>query len=192
MTPSRMMIALPLAAVLLTGCEEIDDPSFEFGSVLADLELELISDTVGVHPDNSVIFDTNNPFRQGVTIEGKFAVLDDGPIPGFYAFATALVGEPTGENQWFSANQMQLIHERRLADPNDLALVRKIAIQGYQTVLDEFPGAVTFDATGRLRFDLMASAVQGIIDLGGEPENGWTLATDADGNPIAVQSGAPE
>ncbi|MEN0065581.1 MAG: hypothetical protein AAGA48_25800 [Myxococcota bacterium] len=184
--------ALMLAATLATGCEEAPPPEYEFGILLADLELELISDTVGVFPDRSVVFDPNNPFRDGVTVTGKFELLDDGPIAGFYGFATALANEPTGENQWYTANQLQLIHERRLADPNDLALVRQLAIQGYQQVLDTFTGAVTFDVTGRLSFDLMPTAIQGILDLGGEPQNGWRLATGPDGELVAVQSGVTE
>jgi len=177
------------AASLTLGCEEAPPPRYEYGTVLADLELNLVSDTVGVYPDRSVLFDPNNPFRNGVSVETRFALLDEGPIAGFYAFASALANEPTGENQWYAANQLQEIHEQQLARAEDLALVRQLAIAGYQAVLDEFPGAVTFDATGRTAFDLMPLAVQGILDLGGVPDNGWSLVTGANGELIAVQSG---
>ena len=197
-------IALAFVAVFAIGCEEASPPEYEYGLLLSELELQLVSDTVGVFPDRSVVFDPNNPFRSGVTVEGKFAALDGGPIAGFYAFATALANEPTGENQWYTANQLQEIHgDRRLTNPtnddeeprvdaNDLALIRQLAIAGYQNVLDEFTGAVTFDATGRIQFDLMPSAIQGILDLGGIPENGWKLATGPDGELVAVQSGVTE
>lgn len=191
MTP-RTLTALALVAALGAGCDEGDPPEYEYGVVLADLELSLISDTVGVYPDRSVVFDPNNPFRGGLSLETKFAVLDDGPIAGFYAFATALANEPTGENQWYTANQLQLVHEQQLAHPDDLALVRQIAIAGYQQVLDKFTGAVTYDATGRIPFDLMPLALQGILDLGGRPENGWKLVTGPDGELVAVQSGVSQ
>ncbi|MEO0600995.1 MAG: hypothetical protein AAF211_06140 [Myxococcota bacterium] len=187
---------IAVAAPLLVACEgPTGDPEFEVGMILADLELSLVSDTVGVHPDRSIVFDENNPFRSGITVETKFAMLDDdgpGPIAGFYAFGTALIGEPTGENQFFTADQLRLIHERQLADPNDLALVRKLALAGYQQVLDEFTGAVTFDITGRVQFDLMPQAIQGILDLGGVPESGWRLGVGPDGELIAVQSGVTD
>ena len=68
--------------------------------------------------------------------------------------------------------------------------MRNIAIRGYQQVLDEFSDtAFTFDPTGRLQFDLLALSVQGILDLGGTPQNGWTLATGPNGETIAVKSG---
>lgn len=192
----RPLILTALAAPLMVACEgPSGDPEFEVGMLLVDLELDLVSDTVGVHPDRSIIFDENNPFRSGITVETKFAMLADdgpGPIAGFYAFGTALIGEPTGENQYFTANQLQLIHDRELTDPNDLALVREIAIAGYQQVLDEFTGAVTFDVTGRVQFDLMPLAIQGILDLGGVPGSGWRLGVGPDGELIAVQSGVTD
>ncbi len=194
----RPLTLIALLGPLLVACEEdVPDPFFEFGTVLGDLELEIISDTMGVHPDRSILFDPNNPFRNGVSIETKFQMVDaengPGPVPGFYAAATALAIEPTGENQFLAASQAQAIFEQRRVDDVDLAVVRKLAITGYQTVLDEFPGAVTFDGTGRVPFDLMAPTIEGILALGGTPENGWYLAVGPDGQTtIAVQSGVTD
>lgn len=178
----------PFALAALTACE-LPAPTYEYGILLADLELQLISDSVGVYPDRSVLFDPNNPFRAGMVGDMKFQVVADGPIAGFYAFATALAFEPTGENQYYAALQLQLIHEGGMAEPEDLALVRDLALRGYQNVLDVFTGAVTYDVTGRFAYDLGPLAILGIEALGGEPENGWTLAVGPDGEWIAVQSG---
>lgn len=177
-----------LLLLLAAGCE-VPPAEYEYGTLLADLELELVSDSVGVYPDNSVLFDPNNPFRDGLTGDMKFQLLSDGPIAGFYGFATALAGEPTGENQYYTALQLQKIHEGDLAEPDELGLVRDLAVRGYQNVLDVFTGAVTFDVTGRVAFDLMPLAILGIEALGGTPANGWHLAVGPDGELVAVQSG---
>lgn len=179
----------------LVACEPLPAPTYEYGIQLNDLELNLITENVGVYPDTSVLLDPNNPFRDGIQGDGetRFQALDAGPIPGFYAFATANAIIPFGENQWYAANNLQTIYQRQLAPAEDLGLVRDLAIRGYQAVLDEFSDtAFTFDGTGRFQFDLLAPAVQGILDLGGEPQNGWTLTEGPDGNLIAVKSGGAE
>jgi hypothetical protein len=179
---------LPLVFLALAACE-IPPAEYEYGVVLGELELELISNDVGVYPNNSVLFDPNNPFRNGLSGDMKFQILADGPIAGFYAFATALTGEPTGENQYYTALQLQTIHEGNMAEADELGLVRDLAIRGYQNVLDVFTGAVTYDITGRIPFDLMPLAILGIEALGGTPANGWKLAVGPDGELVAVQSG---
>lgn len=183
-----MRTTLPVLFVGLGACE-VPAPEYEYGVVLGDLELELFSENVGVFPDTSVLYDPNNPFRDGVTGDMKFQILDDGPIAGFYVFATVLAREPTGENQYYTANQLQQVFALGLAEADELALVRDLAIRGYQNVLDVFTGAVTYDVTGRIAYDLMPLAILGIEALGGEPANGWKLVPGDDGQLVAVQSG---
>ncbi len=187
---------LPVVLLLLAGlgaCADQPDPSYEYGTDLFGLgQFDPIGPDVGVHPDDSVLIDPDNPFRRGISGEdaARFDALEAGPIYGFYAFATALTAIPFGENQYYSALQLQLIYEQELAAPEDLALVRSLAIRGFQAVLDDFPDtAFTFDPSGRFQFDLLAPSVQRIIELGGTPQNGWTLITGPDGVAVAVQSG---
>lgn len=182
----RNVMVVALSAI--GGCET-PGPQYVYGIPLGALEIELIGPDVGVYPDTSVLTDPNNPFRDGLSGDMKFQVLEAGPIAGFYAFATALSGEPTGENQYYTANQLQLVWGGGLAEPDELALVRDLALRGYQNVLDVFTGAVTYDVTGRVAFDLMPLAILGIEALGGEPLNGWHLVVDEDGQLVAVQSG---
>jgi len=194
----RPLALIALASVALVACEEAPPPRYEYGMVLDDLELQLISDTVGVWPDRSVIFDPNNPFRSGISVEGKFEAFRAGHIAGFYGFASALANEPTGENQYYTARSLADVHRRRLADPDDLALVRQLAIAGFQNVLDEFTGAISFtDATARTPIDLMPLAIIGIEELGATPANGWKLVeirdeTGAVVDQFAFQSGVTE
>jgi hypothetical protein len=183
-----MKTNFPLVLMVLGACEQ-PAPEYEYGMLLSELELELISEDVGVHPNASVLLDPNNPFRNGLSGDMKFQVLEDGPIAGFYAFATSLAVEATGEHQFYTANQLQQIWDAGLAEPDELALVRDLGVRGYQQVLDTFTGAVTYDVTGRTAFDLMPLSIQGILALGGTPANGWKLAVGPNGELVAVQSG---
>ena len=187
MRPVTLFAALALAAC------DVPPAEYVYGTQLLDLRFDPVSSDVGVYPDTSVMIDPDNPFRSGIVGDGpvRFDALDAGPVVGFYAFATALAIIPYGENQWYTANQLHAIYDRELvAEPEDLGLVRDLAIRGYQTTLDEFPDtSFTFDATGRFQFDLLAPAIQGILALGGTPQNGWTLVEGPDGILVAVQSG---
>lgn len=180
------------AVVALVACD-VPPAEYQYGIQITNLRLDPLTADMGVHPDRSVLVHPDNPFRSGIVGDGplRFAALDSGPVAGFYAFATALATIPYGENQWYTSNQLHAIYDQELvAEPEDLAVVRDLAIRGYQTVLDEFPDtAFTFDATGRFQFDLLAPAIQGILDLGGTPQNGWTLVEDANGALVAVQAG---
>ena len=98
-------------------CEPLPAPTYEYGIQLNDLELNLITENVGVYPDTSVLLDPNNPFRDGIQGDGetRFQALDAGPIPGFYAFATANAIIPFGENQFYAADNLKTIYQRQLA-----------------------------------------------------------------------------
>jgi hypothetical protein len=174
------MTRIPLFALLaLSACAEV--PTYVYGESLGPLEFSLYSRDMGVYPDASVLDDPNNPFRFGIGAETKWEVAEDGPVAAFYGWATALVGEPTGEHQFFAAANAHAIYDQRLAPGEQLVFVRDIAIRGYQNVLDEFPGSVTFSADGRLTFPLGPQALRGIEALGGEVQNGWVLVPTEDG-----------
>ncbi|MEZ4472835.1 MAG: hypothetical protein R3F60_19020 [bacterium] len=66
--------------------------------------------------------------------------------------------------------------------------MRDLAIAAFQAVLDDFPESVTFDATGTLAFGLATPAYEGIVELGGVPQGGWTLVATADGGRVAVRT----
>lgn len=176
-----------LIALFALGCEAPEDPEFRYGVRLSELEFEVVSPDMGIHPDQSILRAPGNPFSAGLTGDTKWDVLQDGPVAAFYAWATALIGQPTGEHQYYTALQLHGIYEQQLADPEDLVLVQDLAIRAYQSMLDNFPGAVTYDATGRIQFDLMPQAINGIHALGGEVLNGWVIVPTGDGGFTAVQ-----
>jgi hypothetical protein len=185
-------LALVLAALAaVPSCAPLPDPEFVYGEQLGALQFVVRSPDQGVYPDASIVEHPDNPFRWGVSLENKFAAQDVGPIPAFYAWATALVQEPTGEHQYFAAAAARDIYVARLCDDEDLVYARDIAVRGFQQVLITFPdSAATFDVTGTLRFPLLVQAIDGIVGLGGRVPPGWSVVVSADGTRTAVFVGS--
>ena len=92
------------------------------------------------------------------------------------------------EEQFYTALQLHEVYDQELAEPEDLVFVRDMAIRGYQSTLDNFPGAVTYDATGRMPFEVGPLAIDGILALGGVVENGWVKIITADGGATVVRA----
>ena len=180
---------LPL--LVLLGCAE--PATYDYGLPLSQVAFELVAEDTGVHPSQAVLVDPHNPFADtGVSPEGKWAILAAGYWPAtFYAWATVLAEEPSGEAQFYTALAAHQIYARRDCDPYELFYVRGIAIAGYQQVLDAFEGSVTYDGTGTVATPLGPWAYAGIVALGGTPE-GWILVEGVDGSVAVVPSGTGE
>ena len=56
-------------------------------------------------------------------------------------------------------------------------------------MLDEFPDAVTYDATGTIAYELAPQAYAGIVALGGVVEGDWVLITNKDGSTTLINTG---
>jgi hypothetical protein len=154
---------------LLTACEN-DPASWYYGEDLSVLTIVPVAWDEGVYPDISVLDDPNNPFAEGIDVEVKWEILATDCTPGFYAFATALAYQPTGEHQFYTAQCLQTVYESGRLAPDDTWWGWSAAVRGYQVVLDEFPGAVTYDATGTIPYDLAPLAWAAIESLGATPE----------------------
>ena len=156
------------------------------GATLPDT-LALASADEGVHPDRSVLDDPANPFARGALADATIWDIQSSgnAVAGFYAWATAGAHGATGERQYYAALDLKAVFEQDLAD--DAPEVRARAIRGFQAVLDFFPTAVTYDATGTIAYELATPSVQAILALGGEVEGGWVLVTKEDGSVVAVQ-----
>jgi len=159
-----LMMSLFGFGVLLAGCS--GSPKDSDGEVIngivlpTDVVLSLACEDVGVHPENCVLGDPENPFITTTIVEfdenappgtdDKFdllATIPEGPAGAkarFYLWATALARRPSGENQWYTA---KALHELYDANSNVLStdeLVREQALKAYKSVLDNFWGSVTF------------------------------------------------
>lgn len=158
------------------------------GEPLPQAPLRVFSDDVGVHPDRSVLDDPDNPFAVGELTDATVWEVQrsGGAVAAFYAWATALARGGSGERQYYTALDLKAIFDGGRASDEDLPVVRDLAIRGFQTVLDVFPDAVTYDATGTIAYELATPSAQGIVALGGEPE-GWVLVMTPDGGTVAVR-----
>ena len=178
-----------LAVVLVTaGC--LDGPSYVYGREIERETFRPWSDSVGVHPDNSVLADPENPFGNTAPgDEAKWQIeANAGPVTSFYSWASVLAARPTGESQYYAALNMRKIFDEERADQADLSIVRQLAIDGFQAVLDEFPESLTYDATGTVGYDLATPSYKAVVDLGGSVQGGWILVTTASGQERAIRT----
>ncbi len=189
MTRHTIIALCALASFTLVGC--LDPGETVYGESFPDDTFLVVYDTsVGVHPSQAVLSDPNNPFRlarSGRDTRFEIEANDSHNVTAFYSWATWLATEPTGESQFYTASNLAEIWRAGDASQEDLALIRQMAIDGFQAVLDDFPDAATFDPTGNIRFELITPSYQGIIALGGTPEGSWYLINDSNGIPRAVQ-----
>ncbi len=175
------------------GCTQPEAPQYLYGNNLALIELNLTSINMGIHPDTTVLDDESNPFRHSAIGDETKWVLNDQPNPvaGFYSWSTQLAYIPTGEHQYYTALKLKAIFEEAAVDPVLLPVVRDMAIAAFQSVLDNFPGSVTFDATGTVPFSLPPLAYNQILDMGGTVENGWVLIETVNGGAEVIRRDAP-
>ena len=185
---SRLFVGLSLFAVLAAACGDTEE--YRFGFNTTGIQFELFNETEGIHPSKVTLDNPRNPFREFVIgADTKFDILDDGGNAGaFYAWATVLAGQPTGENQYYTATKLRDIYLANEVPQEDRPIVRQMAIDGFQRVLDCFPDSVFFDVTGTFPRRLANLAYAGIVDLGGAPEGDWIVTQDLNGNPTVVRS----
>ena len=186
--PARLLLLLPL--VLAAGCATPAPATYQYGVPLDEVEFHLSSLSMGVYPDTSVMDDDNNPFAEG-GLDGdlRWDITAGGLwVPTFYAWATWLVGEPTGEAQYYTALSLHTIYDNALCDADDLYYVRGLAIDAYQAVLDHFPDGLTYDATGTVSWTVAPLAYDGILALGGQVQGGWIAVEAADGTTVVLQA----
>ena len=174
--------------VLAVACGDTEE--YRFGFNTTGIQFELFNETEGIHPSEVTLDNPRNPFREFIIGEDtKFEILDDGGnAAGFYAWATLLANVPIGENQYYTATKLRDIFLANEVPQQDQQIVRQMAIDGFQRVLDCFPDSVFFDVTGTFSRRLATLAYFEILDLGGAPQGDWVLAQDANGNPTAIRS----
>ena len=182
-----LVFALSGAFVALSACYE--PAEFVYGDVIGQEPLRLYSENVGVYPDTSVLEDPNNPFLGDIPVgDLKWDIESFGTdVAAFYSWASILAVEPTGEHQFYTAQNLANIYANGLAVQEDLERVREQAIAAYQAVLDAFPDAESFDSSGTFAFELITPTYFAILDLGGVPEGAWLVVDDANGNPRVVR-----
>lgn len=177
-----VVLSLGVGLVALPGCDNIapKQPRFEIDT--SSLSFQPYDSTEGVHPSRVILDNPNNVFAKAridpsSASENKFDIAGLGPAARFYGWGTMLALQPSGEHQYFTARALHDIYDARLADPEDLPFVRRLAIDAYQAVLDEFGGfARTFDASGTVVINQWETAAcLSIIELGERILGDWVL-----------------
>jgi hypothetical protein len=183
----KTWLLLAVAAVGTSGC--YDEATYVYGENLDGMTLQLHSPDVGVYPDQSVLEDPNNPFRlNSPGDETKWQIQGSGDrVAAFYAWATLLARGPYGEAQFYVATDLVAIYQNGEASQEDLPKVRTQAIRAFQSVLDNFPDAVTYDASGTTAYELLTPSYKGIVDLGGVVQGGWVLVQTSNGQERVVK-----
>lgn len=163
-------------------------PSWYYGDDLRDLAIVPVSWDEGVYPDTSVLYDPNNPFADGIDVV-KWEILATDCVAGFYAFATALAIQATGEHQFYTANCLATVYQSARLAPEDTYWGWSASVRGFQAVLDDFPDSVTYDASGTIPYALAPLAYNAIEALGATPE-GWVEVITQDGSTAVVPEGS--
>ena len=182
-------IVVATLALMSSACLEPGEPVY--GASFTDAQFEVYDPSVGVYPSEAVLEDPNNPFALASpsSVESVFEIeaKDETNVTAFYAWASGLARQPSGEPQYFAAVNLHEIWEAGNAPQADLPVVREMAIAGYTNVLEEFPGAFIYDETLTFTIELATPAYFGIVELGGTPPAGWVIVNDANGIPRAVR-----
>jgi hypothetical protein len=177
------------AALALAACTKT--PSFLYGESVANVHFHVYSTNEGVYPDHSVLLDPNNPFAADPP--GDQAKWDlqanAGPAVSFYSWATlnANAALGNGEDQYYTAINLQQLYQTGQVDSADSAKTLTLALQAYQAVLDYFPTSVTYFVANGPPTDLATLSYEAIVALGGKVQGNWLLVTGANGKPLAVR-----
>ena len=179
-----------LGSLALTGCT--NTPAYLYGQDLSGLQFKFYNANEGIYPDTSILKDPNNPFKDdpcsdsrpdGGPTAGKWQIQGStkaGPIVAFYCWATLVATAPNGESQYYVGFNLENIYQTgKVTDPTTQGEVQALGVAAYQSVLINFPTAVTYDSSGVNASELETPSCQGILALGGKLPLGWTLITDS-------------
>jgi hypothetical protein len=136
-----------------------------------------------------VLADPNNPFANGAVGQETIWNIQahGGAVASFYAWSTALARGANGERQYYAALNLKVIYQTAMAMPDSMEQARTNAVAGFQSMLDNFPDAVTYDTTGTIAYDLATPCVESILELGGKVQGGWVLVAVDGGGKMAVK-----
>lgn len=168
--PARIKLLLGVAVLLAGGCNEPDKDDGRIINELllpTDVVLNLFCENVGIHDEQCVLDDPENPFATVSIIEfdpanpdaeNKFELnnsIPAGPTGAkarFYLWATALARRQSGENQWYTARALHELYDANSNLVFEDEIVKAQALKAYRSVLDNFFGSVTFFTFGGVSF----------------------------------------
>ena len=105
---------------------------------------------------------------------------------GFYLWGTMLARIPIGENQFYVGTKLEDYVNGGFAVEGEVEFFEDLAVRAYLSVLNNFPDAVTYDATGTVPTPLATWTCEKLIGLGEPLPAGWLMTTDEDDNALCV------
>lgn len=147
----------PYLALILLCLFACGDPSTPLlGTPIDRSAFDPLDETAGIHPSLAVLSDPANLYRERPpTEDAKWDVQSLGdPKLAFYAFASALTRTPTGENQYYVAVNLKRLSDLNLVAPGKETMVRDMAIRAFETVIEQFPNDLTYEADGETSYNV--------------------------------------
>ena len=177
-----------LLVVSLLGCTPPQPAYFE-GMLLDDITFVYASDAHGIYPNTGVLTDESNPFANRPLWAGKWDVESYGyPPASYYAWATQLAVEATGENQYYTATALSNLYLFQMVDAYEAPLVWNMAVEAHRSVLTNFPHSVSYLADGVTNFPLAPLSYDALVLLGDDVSD-WTKVTGDDGTVLIFSTG---
>jgi hypothetical protein len=142
MKKTAILILAALAMLIFASCDRKTGDLVTVTGLPTDYVLNLYSANEGIHPDQSVLQNPENPFaRANLNMVNVWELNDECPSPKskFYLWASILANIPIGEYQYFTAKSL---HELYTAGGSENA--REQAKKAYRATLDHFFDDVTW------------------------------------------------
>jgi hypothetical protein len=142
MKKTAILILAALAMLIFASCDRKTGDLVTVTGLPTDYVLNLYSANEGIHPDQSVLQNPENPFaRANLNMVNVWDLNDECPSPKskFYLWASILANIPIGEYQYFTAKSL---HELYTAGGSENA--REQAKKAYRATLDHFFDDVTW------------------------------------------------
>ena len=145
------------------------------------------SSNQGIYPDTTILENEANPFRSMHLGEDiKWDLIGVEAEAYFYAWATVLARNPSGDAQYWSVIAMQQLADKY---PDEAAFYSNKIIKGYQAMLEYFPDntlywdSVNYSYVGAIAYnELMALDTSGSLI----PYN-YVLKTNAQNQAIVIR-----
>lgn len=184
-----MRTTMLVAAVgLLAGCTELEAPTYRVGVDLSETTWAFFDEQEGIHPSDVTLINPNNPFAEiGVSNTAKWEIESGAnDSAAFYSWAMVLIREPTGEAQYYAATHLEGLLNGDEIDDGDRLELAVLAGTAYYSVLENFPGSVTYDASGSFFFPLAPLAYDGFLRVAGFPPPGFMKVDGPDGEAVVA------
>ena len=166
------------------------DLEYRYGFDLNNLEFNLHTADMGIHPDTSVLEDPSNPFRfDPLGTETKWTIESNGRIvPRFYVWATALASEPIGENQLLRRTRTGRPLQTRTRTSRIPALHQDNDRESLPISAGQLPRRRELPGRRRHLFPLNILAYDAIVGLGETPTGGWVVITSEEGDRVLIKN----